>query len=481
METRKEVACDSNLAALGRHCHALLMTLVVVDLYCLFTVAGLPDLAVAFNLGTVALPFVTASVSTSRLCWVASVALCAIHCAFHVEFARLRCAADAIKPDRKHAHAIRMLDSVPMQRLLLVADRKGWRRLVGAGGLFPSAVALFVTPAALLWVYWKTLIAGVWWTQLVPASAFALSLFVSIRPCRMRSWRRWALCSLPLMPAGATLLVSSWYPIRGLPSARALDARGLDLSHADLHGVDLTGAILRRTLAEAANLDGANLMDGDLATARLSGAQLRSTHFERADLAGADLSAATAHGAWFNEAQLNDARLNRIDLRNAHLEHADLSGTVLFFARLSDAIFDDAVFRDTTLSGATLQGAHLKRARLEGAELSGQNMKSAIVHDAWLSGARMASANLESAELRGSHMPRADLTSAHLERADLTSVDLTEADLRHANLTGAKLDDTVLKDADLRGTLGLTQHQLDRARCGVPRLSEHLTPPSPCQ
>ena len=92
----------------------------------------------------------------------------------------------------------------------------------------------------------------------------------------------------------------------------------------------------------------------------------------------------------------------------------------------------------------------------------------------------------------------AELTHVNLIAANLSSAWLNNAKLRRAILIGADLAGTVLDDADLSGTIfsgggtgakGLTQPQLDPARCDPknppqldglvdPLTGEPLRPPS---
>jgi len=84
-------------------------------------------------------------------------------------------------------------------------------------------------------------------------------------------------------------------------------------------------------------------------------------------------------------------------------------------------------------------------------------------------GAGLAGADLRREDLRGTNLRGALLIGADLRRADLRLADLAGADLRGADLGGA----------DLRGTLFLTQSQLEAANGDQgTALSPPLAPPA---
>jgi uncharacterized protein YjbI with pentapeptide repeats len=72
---------------------------------------------------------------------------------------------------------------------------------------------------------------------------------------------------------------------------------------------------------------------------------------------------------------------------------------------------------------------------------------------------------LRGAGFRRALLDEADLRDARLGRAFLVGASLRGADLRGAYLRSAKLDSADLSDANLGKVEGLTQGQLDRARC----------------
>lgn len=72
--------------------------------------------------------------------------------------------------------------------------------------------------------------------------------------------------------------------------------------------------------------------------------------------------------------------------------------------------------------------------------------------------------NHRNADLIGARLRRADLRGANLRGAFLIAADLNSADLRSADVIGADFRDAELSGADLRGTLYLTQAQLDSAK-----------------
>lgn len=82
------------------------------------------------------------------------------------------------------------------------------------------------------------------------------------------------------------------------------------------------------------------------------------------------------------------------------------------------------------------------------------------------------------ADLIGAKLRGADLRCLSLRGAYLIAADLSGADLRHADLIGADFRDTNLSGADLRGSLFLTQAQLQAAKGNsATRLPEGLTHP----
>ncbi|MFF2155209.1 pentapeptide repeat-containing protein [Paenibacillus chitinolyticus] len=68
------------------------------------------------------------------------------------------------------------------------------------------------------------------------------------------------------------------------------------------------------------------------------------------------------------------------------------------------------------------------------------------------------------ADLMGANLKGADLSGANLRGAYLIAADLRNADLRAADLIGADFRDANLGGADLRGSLFLTQAQLNAAK-----------------
>jgi hypothetical protein len=110
------------------------------------------------------------------------------------------------------------------------------------------------------------------------------------------------------------------------------------------------------------------------------------------------------------------------------------------------------------LSRTNLAHVQLEGARLEKADLSG-----AFIVGAYLFQARLNHAFLSNACLDGANLRFARLTSATLTRTSLCGSDLREAALDTANLTNATLSRACLIGADLRGTVGLTQEQLEDA------------------
>lgn len=82
------------------------------------------------------------------------------------------------------------------------------------------------------------------------------------------------------------------------------------------------------------------------------------------------------------------------------------------------------------------------------------------------------------ADLIGAKLRGADLRCLSLRGAYLIAADLSGADLRHTDLIGADFRDTNLSGADLRGSLFLTQAQLQAAKGNSStRLPEGLTHP----
>jgi uncharacterized protein YjbI with pentapeptide repeats len=91
-------------------------------------------------------------------------------------------------------------------------------------------------------------------------------------------------------------------------------------------------------------------------------------------------------------------------------------------------------------------------------------------HRANFASADLTGCNFSGMNLRGSKMDRA------LGGAFLAGASLRSGDLRGAYLRLARLDDADLSDADLGGTEGLTQAQIDQARCNSgTRLPEGLS------
>jgi hypothetical protein len=117
------------------------------------------------------------------------------------------------------------------------------------------------------------------------------------------------------------------------------------------------------------------------------------------------------------------------------------------------------------LSGANLQGARLSGANLQGADLSDANLQGALLSDANLQGALLIGANLQGAWLTNATLQDALLIGAKLQGALLGGANLQGAVLSDANLQGALLGGASLQGANLEGAGGLTQEQLDSARC----------------
>jgi Pentapeptide repeats (8 copies) len=105
------------------------------------------------------------------------------------------------------------------------------------------------------------------------------------------------------------------------------------------------------------------------------------------------------------------------------------------------------------LHDANLEGAYLRGADLTGAYLRRTNLRGVYLRDAHLKGADLWGADLEDA-----YLSRANMEGAYLRGANLINAYLRSADLWDANLRGA-----YLRGADLKGTLGVTQEQINSA------------------
>jgi CheY-like chemotaxis protein len=154
--------------------------------------------------------------------------------------------------------------------------------------------------------------------------------------------------------------------------------------------------------------------------------------------AGIDLRPILAgHLAWLTShgREGSKAILEGVDLHGMSLKGANLAGAVLRGVDLSDANCD----------GASFEGADLRRA-----DLSSASMKEGV----------LAVSNLRHARLVRTH-----LAGANLRGADLAGAELAGAETEGADFDGANFLETNLVGADLSHAVGLTQDQIDRARC----------------
>jgi uncharacterized protein YjbI with pentapeptide repeats len=158
------------------------------------------------------------------------------------------------------------------------------------------------------------------------------------------------------------------------------------------------------------------------------------------------------------------------DQGQVDLSEANLQGAYLMEANLQGAYFGGANLQGTRLVGANLQGAYLGGANLQGGRLGRANLRGADLGRANLQGAGLTGANLQGARLGGANLQGARLGGANLQDADLGRANLQEAGLGGANLQGAYLYEANLQDgrlgrANLQDAVGLTQDQLDSAKC----------------
>jgi len=165
-----------------------------------------------------------------------------------------------------------------------------------------------------------------------------------------------------------------------------------------------------------------------------------------AELQGVDLRYANATGTFLVNAAVHEAELRGVnlvgaDLRRAYMVHSNFMG-----ADLQGAI----------LVGANLFQAHLCGANFERAIFSREYLKKPYPKAAYVGEAKMIGVNLQHADLRNTNLRGADLRGADLRWADLRGADLRSPAPREANpppsdpRTG-KPRPTDLRGADLRG------------------------------
>lgn len=177
---------------------------------------------------------------------------------------------------------------------------------------------------------------------------------------------------------------------------------------------------------------------------------------ERVPLVRIDLSTST---------DATQTRASGVYLRGINLEGADLLGAKFGYADLDNA----------NLRGTNLLGADLGFTNMTGVSLRDSNLIGADVTDTFLISADLTRADLALAKLSRSVMSGAILDGAILNAADLSYADLRGARFDRASVKGATFREANIEDADLSGATGLTQSQLDAARCGNARVPDGLT------
>ena len=130
------------------------------------------------------------------------------------------------------------------------------------------------------------------------------------------------------------------------------------------------------------------------------GAKLDGTHFEDLHLVGADFSRASLNGATFDGVDLRGAifyaaSLQGIGGKCGHFPLARFDRADLRSAWLGCADFDRALLSESIAEGASLRYARLKEAILVGANLTKADLRGADLRGATLTGARLDEAHLE--------------------------------------------------------------------------------------
>lgn len=196
----------------------------------------------------------------------------------------------------------------------------------------------------------------------------------------------------------------------------------------------IVGADLESRSLRWANLSGAYLVKG-----RLRGARLTHANLNHVNMRLSDCRKGALRFAHFSEADLRCARMDSTDCSHTHFVHADIRHAVL-----RDANLDSTVLIRAKLDSAIFDRVCLIRAKVDTAK-----------------GASFNGARLIQASLAGSCLDSCDFTGADLRSADLRGASLEGTDLSNSRLFGA-----VLAGVNLQSTHGLTQEQLDSARCG---------------